>query len=96
MSTACLPIEGEMTIYRAAELKQALLEALNGATALEVDLHGVTEIDSAGIQLLMLTKATGQANACEVRLLNHSPAVLEVFELLDLAAHFGDPLLMPA
>lgn len=96
MSTACLPIEGEMTIYRAAELKQALLEALNGATALEVDLHGVTEIDSAGIQLLMLTKATGQANACEVRLLNHSPAVLEVFELLDLAAHFGDPLLVPA
>lgn len=96
MSTACLPIEGDMTIYRAAELKQALLDALNGATSLEVDLHGVTEIDSAGIQLLMLTKATGQANACEVRLLNHSPAVLEVFELLDLAAHFGDPLLMPA
>ncbi|CAH0355727.1 lipid asymmetry maintenance protein MlaB [Aquabacterium sp. CECT 9606] len=96
MSTACLPIEGEMTIYRAAELKQTLLEALNGVTSLEVDLHGVTEIDSAGIQLLMLAKATAQSNACEVRLLNHSPAVLEVFELLDLAAHFGDPLLMPA
>lgn len=96
MSTACLPIEGEMTIYRAAELKQTLLNALNGATSLEVDLHGVTEIDSAGIQLLMLAKATGQANACEVKLTNHSPAVLEVFELLDLAAHFGDPLLMPA
>ena len=96
MSTACLPIEGEMTIYRAAELKQTLLNALNGVTSLELDLHGVTEIDSAGIQLLMLAKAAGQATACEVKLVNHSPAVLEVFELLDLAAHFGDPLLMPA
>ena len=96
MSTACLPIEGEMTIYRAAELKPTLLNALNGVTSLEVDLHGVTEIDSAGVQLLMLAKATGQAMTCEVKLVNHSPAVLEVFELLDLAAHFGDPLLMPA
>ena len=67
MSTACLPIEGEMTIYRAAELKQTLLNALNGATSLEVDLHGVTEIDSAGIQLLMLAKATGQARSEERR-----------------------------
>jgi anti-sigma B factor antagonist len=96
MTTACLPIEGEMTIYRATELKQALLNALNGASSLEVDLHGVTEIDSAGIQLLILTKATGQAANCEVRLVNHSPPVLEVFELMDLAAHFGDPLLVPA
>jgi anti-anti-sigma factor len=89
-------IEGEMTIYRAAELKETLLKALTASSVLEVDLHGVTEVDSAGIQLLMLTKATGQTIACEVKLVNHSPAVLEVFELLDLAAHFGDPLLMPA
>ncbi|MBC7701480.1 STAS domain-containing protein [Aquabacterium sp.] len=96
MSTACMPIEGEMNIYRAAELKETLLNALKGASSLELDLHGITEIDSAGIQLLMLVKATGQATDCEVKLVNHSPAVLEVFELLDLAAHFGDPLLVPA
>ncbi|MGH6648404.1 STAS domain-containing protein [Aquabacterium sp.] len=93
---ACLAIEGELSIYRATELKQTLLDAVNGASSLEIDLHDVSEIDSAGIQLLMLTKSYGQANACEVHLVNHSPAVLEVFELLDLAAHFGDPLLVPA
>jgi anti-anti-sigma factor len=91
-----LAIEGEMTIYRAAELKQTLMDAVDSSTLVEVDLHGVSEIDSAGIQLLMLAKATGQATDREVRLVNHSPAVIEVFELLDLAAHFGDPLLMPA
>jgi anti-anti-sigma factor len=93
---ATLAIEGELSIYRAAELKETLLQALDGAASLEIDLHDISEIDSAGIQLLMLTKSTGQAKSCEVRLVNHSPAVLEVFELLDLAAHFGDPLLVPA
>lgn len=94
--TASIAIDGEMTIYRAAELKQSLLNAIDGASLLEIDLHEVSEIDSAGIQLLMLAKSTGQAKDCEVRLVNHSAAVLEVFELLDLAAHFGDPLLVPA
>ncbi|RZL03058.1 MAG: anti-sigma factor antagonist [Rubrivivax sp.] len=94
--TATLAIEGELSIYRATELKQLLLDALKGKASLEIDLHDVSEIDSAGVQLLMLTKSTGQANACDVRLVNHSPAVLEVFELLDLAAHFGDPLLVSA
>lgn len=94
--TASIAIDGEMTIYRATELKQTLLNAIDGARLLEIDLHDVSEIDSSGVQLLMLTKSTGQAKDCEVRLVNHSPAVLEVFELLDLAAHFGDPLLVPA
>ncbi|RZI84615.1 MAG: anti-sigma factor antagonist [Rubrivivax sp.] len=93
---ASLRIEGEMTIYRAAELKQTLLTALDGATHLELDLHDVTEIDSAGVQLLLLAKGIAQSRSCDFRLVNHSPAVLEVFELLDLAAYFGDPLLIPA
>jgi len=95
-TAARLQIEGELSIYRATELKQTLMDALNGATSLEVDLHGVTEIDSAGVQLLMLAKATAQSKSCELKLVHHSPAVLDVFELLDLAAHFGDPLLIPS
>ena len=91
-----LHLEGDMTIQRAAEFKQTLMNALDGAASLEINLHDVTEIDSSGVQLLMLAKATAQARTCELRLVSHSPAVLEVFELLDLAAHFGDPLLMPA
>lgn len=85
-------IEGEMTIYRATELKQTLMAALDANPALEIDLHGVTEMDSAGVQLLMLAKARSHG----IRLVAHSPAVIEVFELLDLAAHFGDPLIIPA
>lgn len=91
-----LQIEGEMTIYRAAELKDVLLVPLAGGAHLDVDLSGVSELDSAGVQLLMAAKAEAAARHGTLRLTGHSPAVLEVFELLDLAGHFGDPLLMPA
>lgn len=93
---ATLRIEGELTIYRAAELKDVLLEALKARRALEVDLSEVSEIDTAGVQLLMMAKQAAREQGAELHLVRHSPAVLDVFELLDLAAHFGDPLLVAA
>lgn len=89
-----LRIEGEMTIYRAAELKQAVLAKLEQSPALEIDLSGVTDFDSAGAQILLLAKRVALAHAGELHLVGHSPAVLDVFELLDLSAHFGDQLVM--
>ena len=86
-----LRLEGELSIYRAAELKQALLDE---PAPSELDLSGVTDIDSAGVQLLMLAKKTAQTHQRELRLVAHSPAVTEVFELLNLALFFGDPLVM--
>jgi len=87
-----ISIEGEMTIYRAAELHQTLLAPLDLQSVLSIDLSKVTEIDSAGVQLLLLAKRTAQSRNKELRLVEHSPAVLEVFELLNLATYFGDPL----
>ncbi|GHA80904.1 STAS domain-containing protein [Cognatilysobacter bugurensis] len=49
---ALLRLEGDLTISRAAELKAHLLDALVGP--LEVDLSGVTAIDGAGLQLLVM------------------------------------------
>ena len=86
-----LRIEGELTIFRAMELKPALLA---DPPLTEVDLSGVTDIDSAGVQLLMMAKQAAQADGRELRLSQHSAAVLEVFELLNVAAFFGDHLVM--
>jgi anti-anti-sigma factor len=91
-----LQIEGEMTIYRAAELHGLLQQQLAAGNGLEIDLSAVTEIDSAGAQLLVAAKKTAQAAGRELRLIGHSPAVLEVFELLNLGAYFGDPLIFPS
>jgi anti-sigma B factor antagonist len=95
-AAAVLRLNGELTIYRAAEMKPALLEALDRAARLDIDLSDVTEIDTSGVQLLMAAKRRAQALKRELRFIGHSPAVLEVFELLDLAAYFGDPLITTA
>lgn len=92
-SAGVLRIEGELSIYRAAELKQALLSE---PAPREIDLSGVTDIDTAGVQLLMLAKKQAQAQQRELRLVAHSAAVSEVFELLNLGDYFDDPLVMGA
>ena len=91
-----IALDGELTIYRAADLKLEVLAALRQARVLEIDLSGVIELDSAGLQVLMLAKQTAAAEQRELRLVQHSPAVVDVFELLDLVAFFGDAVLIHA
>jgi anti-anti-sigma factor len=90
-----LQIEGELSIYRADELKRALIEPLKEDVLLVVSLAAVTELDTCGLQLLMLAKRTAAKLGGELQLVAHSPAVLEVFELLNVAAFFGDHLVIP-
>jgi len=89
-----IAIDGEVTIYRAADLKLVVLEALRKTRVLEIDLSGVTELDTAGLQVLMLAKQSASAEQRELRLLQHSPAVMEIFQMLDLVAFFGDAVLI--
>ena len=92
-TSTCFRIEGELTIYRAAELagamKAALAEVPAGG-AFEVDLSDVTEMDSAGVQLLMSARRSTQESGRMLRLAGSSPAVAEVFQTLQLASHFSD------
>ena len=95
MSTS-LRLEGELTIYRATELKATLLEAVAEHALLDIDLSAVTEFDTAGVQLLLLAKRAAAARQHTLRLVGHSAPVIDVFELLDLSNHFGDPIVLPA
>ncbi|MGE6134207.1 STAS domain-containing protein [Aeromonas salmonicida] len=88
-------VSGEMTIYTAAELKQALTPLLYRQQTLELDLSGVSEMDSAGLQLLLAAKKTMQQGGYPLHLVMHSHAVLDALELCQLAAFFGDPTLIP-
>ena len=89
-----LSLDGEINIYRAADLKLEVLAALRRAPVLEIDLAGVTELDTAGLQVLMLAKRTATIEQRELRLRNHSPAVVDVVEMLNLGAFFGDAVLI--
>lgn len=92
----CLHATGEMTIYDAAELKPALLATLGQSDEIEIDLSGISELDTSGVQLLMLMKREAVAAGKKLTLSGHSPAVLDVFELLGLGGWFGDPQVLPA
>ena len=82
--SAPLSIVGELTIYRAAELKDALLAeaALPGG---RLDLGGVTDIDTAGLQLLLLARREAAACGHVLPLQPVSAAVREGCEQLGLA-----------
>jgi anti-sigma B factor antagonist len=92
----CLHLRGELTIYAAAAVRAKLLEALSGASGLEIDLAGVTEIDTAGLQLLVAAKRDALASDVPLHMSGHSAAAVDLIDLYDLAGWFGDPLLLPA
>jgi anti-sigma B factor antagonist len=82
-----LAVEGEMTIYRASELRAAMLQALAPA-GLALDLSQVSELDSAGVQLLVAAARSAREAGGELRLVASSPAVAETLGFLGLQ-HFG-------
>jgi anti-anti-sigma regulatory factor len=59
-----------------------------------LDLSGVEELDTAGVQLLLWLKQEARRGGYACTLVNHSPAVVEVLDLLKLAGTFGDPILL--
>ncbi|MEW6445099.1 MAG: STAS domain-containing protein [Pseudomonadota bacterium] len=89
-------IEGELTIYNAAEIRQGLLGMLNACAEAEISLAGVSELDTAGLQLLMQIKREARARGLNMPFTEHSRAVIDVMERLDLNAFFGDSVIMPA
>jgi anti-anti-sigma regulatory factor len=84
-------VEGSMTIYEAAADKPLLLSTLVTAKETEIDLSSVDEMDTAGLQLLILVKRESLKAGKVLRLTGHSPASLDVFERYNLGSYFGDP-----
>jgi anti-anti-sigma factor len=90
----CLRLKGEFTIYSVAEAKGRLSEALDQHPALQLNLAEVEELDSAGLQLLVWLKQESERRGKSLVLSAHSPAVMDVFDLLKVAGLFGDPILI--
>ena len=86
-------IEGEMTICTATEVRIDLMEALREHDEVEVDLGSIHEIDSAGLQLMLMAK---RCPGKTVKFIRHSAAVLRMLELANLGSRLGDPLVFPA
>lgn len=95
-TTQRLCVSEEMTIYHALDQKILLLDALLTCDLLELDLLQVGDIDTAGLQLLIMLKKEAQRTGKRVAIVAHSQAVQSVIDFCNLAAELGDPLLIPA
>jgi anti-anti-sigma factor len=80
-----LVVEGELTIHTAGERKAALVALLEAGHDLDIVLSGVTELDTAGLQLLLMAHREAMAAGRRVRLVDPSRAVLDVLAIAHLS-----------
>ncbi len=91
-----LRLVGDFILAHATELKDSLLDTLNDCEQLDIDLADVSDIDTAGMQLLLLLKREAMLVHKDCRLINHSHMVVDMLETYQLSSYFGDPLVLSA
>ena len=91
-----LALREDMTIYQAQPQKERLLAALAATGHLELDLSGVAEMDTAGLQLLILLKREAVQQGRLLTISGHSPRVQHLLDFCNLVGAFGDPMVIPA
>ena len=71
--TGKLILDGDMTVQRAGELKAALIEALDKATHLVIDLENITDADLSCLQLFCSAHRTSLKLNKSVSLSENAP-----------------------
>jgi len=85
-----LVIEGELTVFTAHALKAQLMQALADAgPALQLELSGVSEVDGAGVQLLLATLREARQRGAALDLIAAPPQLTEALRLIDVAGEFA-------
>ncbi len=87
-------ISGEITIFEAKILYEECVRFVTNAQCIECDLSEVSEIDSAGLQVLVALKKYAIEKKFNFSLINHSESVQALLDLSQLVNFFGDPVLI--
>lgn len=85
---------GDMNINTAGYFRKKFIQCIETYRVLEFDLSGVSDLDTNGLQLLIQIKRECNEAGKEVRLIAHSPVVVEVFESFGMTDFFRDPLVL--
>ena len=91
-TAATVSLGPEVTIPFAAATREQLLEALRSHGAhgdVVLDLSGVTDFDSAGVQLLLSARRSVQARGDKLQLLHPSAGVRDALATFGLGEAFG-------
>jgi anti-anti-sigma factor len=84
-------VTGELDELSAAEVHKTVVGVLRRQclSRIEIDLRGVSFLDSAGIRTLLLCHSDAQRLECPLVLTNPRPSVYRVLEITALLDHFG-------
>lgn len=78
-------IDGDLSIYQASDARDAFVALLPlNASAWQLDLAGIGDFDSAGLQLLLVMQRTLCVGGSPVTVVDATPAVSEMIALLRL------------
>ncbi len=91
---ALLSIDGELNIYSATDLRTTLLNRLDAGKAFNVDLSRVSEIDGAGLQLLLALDREAEHRGTLLTWQGVSSAVMSALELCHISTSFPRPRLV--
>jgi len=80
-SSVVIRVEGDLDVYTAPRLKEALVEAAARGKRLVLDLSEVHFIDSTALGVLVGTLQQTQSTGCEFRLVVEDPYLLKIFRI---------------
>ncbi len=81
---------GRLGIYEVKEFKKILSELITSKNNIVIDLKDVSEFHPATVQVLYSLKKYLKLYNLNLKLINHSSQVLQVFNLFGLISIFGD------
>lgn len=81
-------IEGKVTHSMVGELKEAILPVISRSQAIQIDLSTISEIDFAGLLLMVDAKLTAIERGKALRFTGHSRPVIEILEISGLESFF--------
>lgn len=93
-AATALSIAGEFNIFTAMDTKARLLDAIAAApyepdTEIGIDLSQVTDIDSAGLQLMVMARREAVRQGKRLHFVACSEAVADIVALCDMADYLG-------
>lgn len=87
-----LALEADLTVMAVADLKSRLLAALQADADVVLDASAVSEVDGAGLQLLLAAQKQALAQGGRLLLQPLSPVMSEALSLIDLGPELCAPL----
>ncbi len=74
-------VGGEVDVYTAPQLKEALAEAIEGRDRFVLDLSEVHFIDSTGLGVLVASQQQARADSRDFHLVLDDPYLLKIFRI---------------